>query len=142
MKGWKWVLLGCGGLFLLSSLACVGLVWMLWSAVAPLGEAGDKFLALLGEGKTHEAYLAAGSAWRAREDEETFTATVRDLGLTGYQSSSWTSRSFDNNVGKLEGTITTKDGGTFPATVELNFEGGAWKVASVAKGVTPKKSDK
>jgi hypothetical protein len=134
MKAFKWVALGCGAAAVLGVAACAGLIWWAYSLTKPAADAGDQFFALLADGKTHEAYQAAAAPWRAREDEETFTAGLRQLGLTDCASVQWDSRSINNNERTLGGTMTTKQGGTVPLTVKLVQEGGQWKVLSVTQG--------
>jgi hypothetical protein len=134
MKPWKWVAVGCGAVALLGVAACGGFIWVLFSLTQPVAAAGDKFVGLLGEGKTHEAYQAAAAAWKARADEEAFTAELRRLGLTDAASAAWSSRSINNNVGVLEGEVRTKQGGVIPVTLELVQEGGEWRVQDVKPG--------
>jgi hypothetical protein len=47
---------------------------------------------------------------------------------------SWSSRSFENNVGSVEGTLTLDDGGVVPVTMELVKEGEEWKVSYIELG--------
>ncbi len=129
----KWLLLGGVGVLVLGALA--GGVWLLFSWVfAVTGEAAqaaDRFFQLVAEGKVAEAYQSSASALRAQQDLDTFTAGVKRLGLTECASTSWPSRHVVNNVATLEGSMTTRQGGTVPLKVVLTREGDAWRVTSV-----------
>jgi hypothetical protein len=53
------------------------------------------------------------------------------LGLTEYQSATWTKFNITNDQGTVEGTMTTKTGGTIPLKVTLIKESGTWRVSGV-----------
>jgi hypothetical protein len=127
-KGW---LIGCGIAAVLGVGLCAGAVVLfvvgILAATKPVVEASEEFLGLLGQGKIAEAYASTASALRAKQDEASFSAAVKQLGLTEYASASWHNRSIVNNDGLAEGTITTKNGSTKPITIRLVNEG-KWKV--------------
>jgi hypothetical protein len=126
-----WVLLGVGGSIFLLVAGIVGLIVLLFSLTRPVAEGGDRFLALLGEGKTQQAYLSTATSLQAQQSEASFTAEVRRMGLTDYASVRWHSRSIVNDEGRLEGTVTTRKGRRISVTITLVKEGGTWKVLSV-----------
>lgn len=133
-KGW---LIGCGVAGVLSIACCAGvgfLVWGIFAMTRPVVEASEDFLGLLGQGKIAEAYAATASGYRAQQDEVSFTAAVKQLGLTEYSSASWNNRQFQNQTGSVEGTVTTKSGSTTPAALQLVQENGKWKVVGVRYG--------
>ena len=133
-KGW---LIGCGVAILVIAL-CAGLGTMfvagIFGLTQPVVDASNEFLALLGQGKIGEAYASTADGFRAQQDESSFTAAVKQLGLTEYASASWQSREINNNEGSVEGTVTTKGGGTKPIAIRLVKENGKWKVVSVRYG--------
>lgn len=137
-KSW---LIGCSVAGVLGLLVCGGIVFGIYSFVMqiialtqPVVDASDGFLGRLGQGKISEAYAATSSGFRAQQDEAAFTAAVQKLGLTDFASASWNNRKIDNNDGSVEGTVTSKQGGTTSTTVRLVYEQGAWKVAGVSYG--------
>lgn len=137
-KGW---LIGCGIAGVLGIGACVGVVALIFTGVAgifaftqPVMDASDEFLALLGQGKVAEAYAATATGYRAQQDEDSFAAAVKQLGLTNYSSVSWSSRKRTNQEGTVEGTVTTKDGSTTPVSIQAIQEGGQWKIVGVRYG--------
>lgn len=108
--------------------AIVGLVfWATGGAV----EAGEEFLALIGQEKIEEAYQSTATAFRSQQDAASFASTVRAIGLTRYESASWAQRQIQNDRATLEGSVRTVDGGTIPLTIELVSEGDAWRVLSL-----------
>jgi hypothetical protein len=122
-----------GCLITIGVAVCVlgGILGLVFYLTGGAVKAADRFLGLLGDGKVHEAYLSTSSTLRAQLEEESFTAAVKRLGLTDYASSSGTTRSVENNVANLEGTVTTKSGGSIPLKMKLVKEEGEWKVFSV-----------
>jgi hypothetical protein len=137
-KGW---LIGCGIAGILGVGLCAGVVFLVFSGVMgifavtqPVVDAAEEFLALVGQGKTAEAYASTAEAFRAKQDEASFAAAVKQLGLTEYSSVSWHNRSINNNEGTADGTLTTKGGGTTPVSIRLVQEGGKWRVAGVRCG--------
>ena len=108
-----------------------GLIGLVLSLTGGAAEAGNEFLALLGAGKTQEAYMAGDAALRSSQSEQEFTKTVKELSLTEYASASWSSRSEVNNVATLEGTAQTRNGGHIPLTMKLIKQANGWKVLSL-----------
>ena len=134
----KKLLIGCGIAAVLGIGLAVGLgVVLVRAALAmtqPVVDSSEQFLALLGQGKTAEAYASTAEGFRAQQDETSFTAAVKQLGLIDYSTVSWHSRQFENQEGAVEGTLTTKKSGTRPVAVRLVQEGGTWKVLGVRYG--------
>lgn len=109
--------------------AIVALVFGMTSGVV---KASDEFLALLGSGKVPEAYQSASPSLRVQQAQEAFEKSVKDLGLTDFASSSWSSRGITNDQGYVEGTVTTKSRGAIPLRMDLVKEGGTWRVYSLS----------
>ncbi len=127
----KALLIGCPIAFVLGVGAIVGFVYLILWATSGATDATDQFLALVAAGKYTEAYESTASTLQDQQDEETFTKAVQYYGLDDYASASWPSRSVNNNQAALEGTISTKSGGSIPVKVQLLKEGGEWKVLSI-----------
>jgi hypothetical protein len=110
------------------AVAIVGLVfWFTGGAV----RAGEDFLALVAQEKFDEAYQSTATAFRSQQDTASFAATVKAIGLTRYESASWSNRQIQNDRATLEGSVTTVDGGTIPLTMALVSEGDEWRVLSL-----------
>jgi hypothetical protein len=131
-----WLILGgvllvfglCAGVVVVGAIGIFGWVF---AATAEAAEAADKFHALVAQDKMAEAYNSSAAALRARQTQDAFAADVKRLGLTDYASSSWPVRNIVNDEARLEGTITTKSGGSIPLKVTLVKEGGTWRVLSL-----------
>jgi hypothetical protein len=134
------ILLGCGILGGLA-LLCGGGFWLLVYSIMALTQppvtAAERFLTLLGEGKTGEAYTTTASLLRNQQTQAEFAAEVQRLRLTDYASSSWSNRQVVGNEATLEGTMTTKKGEPVPLTVKLLKEGSDWRVSSVTAPDAP-----
>jgi len=131
-------MIGCGIVAILGFGGCAGTVALLVGGVfaltRPVVDASEQFLTLVGEGKFADAYASTADGFRAQQDEASFAAAVKQLGLTDFASAFWNSRQIENQTGAAEGTVTTKDGGTRPVTVRLVREGGRWAVDGVRYG--------
>lgn len=109
-----------------------GIVFLALGLTAGAVNEADRFLAMLGEGKTREAYLSASETFRSGQSEESFSIAVKELGLNEFASASWSSRSVENNLATLEGTVTKRQGDTNRLTVNLIKEAGEWKVLALS----------
>ena len=89
---------------------------------------GENFLGLIGSGKIAAAYESASATLKSQQTVESFTQSVKDLGLTDYASASWSSRETKNDRANLEGSVKTRAGGKIPLNMELVKESGTWKV--------------
>jgi hypothetical protein len=131
-------LIGCGAALVLSFglFAGLGVVFVggVFALTRPVVDASEEFLSLLGQGKIRDAYASAADGLRARQDERSFTAAVKQLGLTEYSSATWHSRQIENQDGTAEGTVVTKGGGTKSVSIRLVREHGKWAVVAVSYG--------
>lgn len=93
--------------------------------------AADEFLKLLGNGMTSEAYASTAADFQKNTTQEEFDVLVRRLGLNEFASASWSSRSVNNNLATLEGTVTSSAGGSSPLKMQLIHENDQWKVLSL-----------
>jgi hypothetical protein len=127
--------IGCGVLAVLG-LGCLGVFGLLgwWGVgqIKALDQGADSFLAQLGAGEIDGAYKSAAEALRRQQTPEQFAAAVKKLGLTEFQSASWTTRKVSNAEGTMVGTIITRGGGTVPLTVNLLREGEVWRVSGLS----------
>jgi len=84
----KVMLIGCGAILGVVGV-CGGFIFLFFYLTSDAASAANHFLTLLGEGKTAEAYQSASAGFRAAQNENQFTAAVKQLGLDNYASSSW-----------------------------------------------------
>lgn len=101
----------------------------------------ERFLALLAQGDVHQAYLSTSSAFRREVTESVFSQYVNRTGLVDNASTSWSSRSFENNLGELKGEIVTKQRGRIPLTIKLIKEDGSWRVLGLSSPAAGLASD-
>lgn len=144
MRAVSWALIGVVGLALLGAAAVFAIdrydrqtmadkrAAALRARESEVYKEGDRFLALLGEGKSKEAYLSTGKALQARQDEASFTRTVRGVGLSDCAYVQWHRCVLGNyEQGRLEGVVKTREEVAIPVTVTLVRESGKWRVLSV-----------
>jgi hypothetical protein len=98
-----------------------------------LTRSADRFLTLIREGKTKEAYLSTAREFQAATPEDSFLAFLKSSSVADYESATWSSRSLSNNIGELEGSIKTRGGGTIPIKLKLVKEGGEWRILAIEK---------
>lgn len=108
-------------------------VLIAFTATSGLPAAADDFFGLIRDGKIDEAYRATAAEFRASTSEETFAAFLATTAIGDYEDASWSSRSIENRLGKLSGTIGIKGGGRIPLDLTLVKEEGAWKLLSLQK---------
>ena len=126
MKTFLKVLLGLG-LGIAALLAFV--FWM----TADLSRVADQFLTRIAANDFDGAMAMTTPDFRANTDRAALEAFVRRNGLAGYKSASWSSRSVNNNVGLLEGSLTVADGGVIPVTMNLVKGDDGWRIQNLKK---------
>jgi hypothetical protein len=108
-------------------------------------KSAEDFLGLIGSGKIVAAYESASATLKSQQTLESFTQSVKDLGLTDFASVSWSSREKKDDRANLEGSVKTRSGGTIPLNVELVKESESWKVIYLSapqSGVTVEQGGK
>src|SRR5258708_38310235 len=60
-------------------------------------KAGDQFLGLIGSGKIAAAYKSASPTLKSQQTAKSFEQAVKNLGLTDFASTSWSSRETKND---------------------------------------------
>ncbi len=107
------------------------IVGIAFTLTADLPKSADAFFALVKDGKTEDAYQSTAKAFQDATSMDQFTTFLEQTGLNQYASASYNSRSFENDQGRLEGTVTLSDGTSKPIQVDLTKENGTWKVLGV-----------
>jgi len=93
----------------------------------------DEFFALLREGRVEAAYTSTAKEFQAATSLNEFQYFLEATTIGNFARASWTSRSINNNTGKLIGSIHTKAGGVVPVEIDLVKEGGKWKILSLTR---------
>jgi hypothetical protein len=116
------------GLAVFGAVVIALVFWM----TAGLPRAADQFFTHIAA-KDYDAAMAMTTAdFRASTDKAALQSFAQSNGLEGYRSASWSSRSVNNNVGVLEGSLTVADG-VIPIAVNLVKNDGEWQVQNVRK---------
>ena len=133
MKSWlKGILFVVVGATLLFSACAGGL--LLWVALgtAEVAEEADRFLSLLADYRTQEAYLSTSDRFRAEQDEPKFTDVIGRVGVTDHELQPWRDRTLTSDGRmRLGAILMSEGGGRTAATMELVKEGVDWKVVSL-----------
>ncbi|MEW5725137.1 MAG: hypothetical protein AB1896_18635 [Thermodesulfobacteriota bacterium] len=119
-----------GGLALFAGIIILIVVLVFTLTGGAADEAND-FLAKIGQGRMAEAYRQTAPEFQNAQSEGCFKQAVTTLGLTDYQSASWTSRSIDTAKATLEGSVTTKSGGKVPLKMVLVKVNDQWRVLAL-----------
>jgi len=112
----------------------VGMVFYLTGGVVA---AADSFFTVLAHDGADRAYQDTAEAFRTATPKDAFERFANQLGLSKYQSSSWTERSFSGSTGQVAGTLTLAGGGTVPIRVQLVKEAGTWRVYHLTTDPAP-----
>ncbi|NOY22675.1 MAG: hypothetical protein GXO70_04065 [Acidobacteria bacterium] len=99
--------------------------------VNKMAEPANKFFTLVGNGNLQAAYDSTAGIFKKSTSFQQFEAFMKGNGLTQYKSSNWSSVSFKNQTGKIEGAITLKDGTTLPMDISLVKEGETWRISNL-----------
>ncbi len=120
----KWVFGILGGLVLLVALLLGTVFW----ATSGVTAAADEFFAALARDDRAAARAMLSEGFVTSSSPAQIDALFADPQLSQVSSASWSKRSVNNNLGSLEGALTTETGGTVPISLELISEKGEWKI--------------
>ena len=107
---------------------------MVASATSGVTDAADKFYATARGGSAQEVYALTSSELRKVTNADQLIAYIAANRFDHVAKTSWSSRSIEDNVGSVEGTLTLDDGGVIPVTMRLVNEGDEWKVSYIELG--------
>ncbi len=111
-------------------IAIVIVVFLLTSNVT---KSADNFFQSLKEGNWEAAYAQLSEEFKAATSRQEFDSFLKTTTLAEYQEVTWSSRSISGKTAELEGTVTTKDGGTIPLKITFVKEKGRWKILGMEK---------
>jgi hypothetical protein len=131
MKTWKKVVLG-----IVLFIVCV--IALAMFATSGLKEPVERHFAALHAGDVVAAYSELSIAARQQTSLDDFkTMLTNTPALTHVTGESFSSRSYNNGQGQLEGTLELDGGGKLPIEIHLVKENDVWKI--LAYQVTPAK---
>lgn len=129
MPRWLKIVLGV----VVGLAAVIGVaIWVALWATSGLLEPIDRQLAALKAGKMEAAYEETSQAFREATPLARFTAFVdANPILKDAAEHTFSSRSIENSVGKVSGTLTSSTGGVIPIEYQLVKENDAWKILNI-----------
>ncbi len=124
--------------YILIALAVViivigGIFFLLFNATSGLTETADNFFSALSQKDYNKAFTLLSKEFQTKTSPEDLQNRFMNSEIKNYSSANWHNRSFENNVGKLEGDIKTTNGGTIPIKLGLVKENEVWKINSIDK---------
>ena len=110
------------------------IITVVFYATSGVTDAADKFYETARGGNAQEVYALTSAELRRATSADQLAAYIKTNRFDQVAHTSWSSRSFENNVGSAEGTLTLDDGAVIPVTMELVKEGEDWKVSYIELG--------
>lgn len=120
------------GLLLLAVVAVI-VVAVVLHLTSGMLDSADQFFTTVQEGDLPRAYGYLSREFQAATSLDELRSFLEGSELAEYQNATWSSRSIENDQGRLQGTVETKQGGKIPIEVTLVKEEGAWKILSIQK---------
>jgi hypothetical protein len=130
-KSTVFIILGVLGGFLLFVGAIIAFVFY---ATGDIAGAADKFYATARDGDPNAVYALTSSELQKVTTSDQLAGYIKANRFDQVADTSWGSRSFENNLGNVEGTLTLDDGAKVPVAMELVNEAGGWKVSYIEIG--------
>ncbi|RLE17978.1 MAG: hypothetical protein DRJ14_05015 [Acidobacteria bacterium] len=96
-----------------------------------MAEPANNFFTLVGNGNLQAAYDSTAGIFKKSTSFQQFEAFMKGNGLIQYKSANWSSVSFENQTGKIKGSVTLKDGTSIPMDLSLVKEGETWKISNI-----------
>lgn len=105
-------------------------------ATAPLAEVADQHLTYLKEGNVQQAYDNTTSAeFKQAVSLEDYQSFLEENGIVpGLESWSISSREFENDYGKVQGTMKLNEGTEIPFSIEMTRKDSGWKITYIEFG--------
>ena len=130
MPRWLKILLGiAAGLAVLIGIV----VWIALWATSGLIEPIERQLTALKAGNIEAAYQETSEAFHQATPIDKFSAFVDQFPiLKDAAEHSFSSRSVENGVGKVSGTLTSSTGGVMPVEYQLVKENETWKILYIS----------
>ncbi len=110
-----------------------GVFFLLFKATSGLTETADNFFSALSSKNYQKAYTYLSKEFQAKTSPNELRDRFNKSEIKNYTSANWNNRSFENDVGNLEGEIKTSSGGTIPINLGLVKENDEWKINSIDK---------
>lgn len=108
-----------------------GIISVVFYATSGVVDAGNGFFEAARKGDYEAAYALTSEDLKRNRTVAGLKEYIETNGLNEVVDTTWNSRSFENNSGKLEGSVKTRSGGVIPVTIELVKENGDWKVTYI-----------
>ncbi|MFZ2804377.1 MAG: hypothetical protein WA001_04075 [Patescibacteria group bacterium] len=121
-------ILGIGAFLLVFGAVFGGIWWLVYQSAAPLQTSINTFFGLVVQHEYQEAYDSTASGFQQNTTEPQFEAIVAQQNLDQYVKSSFPDFDITDATGRLDGTITLKNGHAISMEVEMMKEDGQWKV--------------
>ncbi|SFV51232.1 hypothetical protein MNB_SV-6-1124 [hydrothermal vent metagenome] len=124
-------------------LIIAGIIALVFYATAGMTDVATEFFIHVKTKHYDDAYNMLSKEFKKSTTQDRFKDFIIASGLTNFKSVSWDERSFENNMGKLDGVVTTKDGGSIPITLNFIKVGeDEWQIYSIYKKSAGLKSSK
>ena len=127
-KSTVFIILGVLGGF---ALFVGAIIWFVFQATSGVTDAADAFFATARGGDPKAVYAATSTQLHNVTTAEQLDGFIKQYRLNQVADTTWNSRSFENNVGNVEGTVTLDDGSVVPLSIQLVKEGDVWKVSFI-----------
>jgi len=122
--------------FLTIIVLIVGLVSFVMYATSGMTDVATEFFIHVKTKHYDDAYNMLSKEFKNSTSEDKFKSFIISSGLTNFKSVSWDERAIENNMGKLDGVVTTKDENTIPITLNFIKVGeDEWQIYSIYKKV-------
>ena len=117
----------------LGGLAALGaaIVAFVFYLTSDLTGAADKFFATARSGDMEAVYGLTSGQLRTVTTPDQLGAFIKTNRFNQVADTTWNSRSFENNIGNVSGTVTLDDGAVVPVTMELLKEADGWKISYI-----------
>lgn len=102
---------------------------------AALPKVAEEFFLTISEGNYEAAQEYLTADFRSTTPPTALKEYLQLNALEDYQEANWGERTINNGVGRLNGTVTTRSGGTIPLDIGLVKTPNGWKIQSIQKRV-------
>lgn len=113
------------------ALVIAAIVGLVFYATSGMTSAADKFFETARGGDMNAILPLTSAELRNTTTADELAGFIQANRFDRVAETSWSTRSVENGLGHVEGSVTLDDGGVIPLTMNLVKEGGDWKVSFI-----------
>ncbi len=120
-------------IFVAAIVFVVAIFYIIMKLTSGIVDSADEFFNEIKNHNHKAAYEMTSIEFQTTTNFDEFEDFLSHSNIVNYKSSSWSARSVENSIGRLEGSILTEEKGEIPIKLTFVKENDRWKILSINK---------